>query len=101
MNKTKIKLTKLPEEFEVHVADRAMTWQEAMDYAKSIGMRLPNKFELQVIAESTDEFNDLNWTWSSSTLSSRATGAWLVYLYDGTTNDYYKTTAESVLCVSP
>jgi hypothetical protein len=101
MNKTKINMVKLPEEFEIHVADKEMTWQEAMDYAESIGMRLPTKFELQAIAESTDEFNDLCWCWSSSSPSNLTTYAWFVFLYFGTTSTTTKTTSGSVLCLSP
>lgn len=101
MKTQKTKLIKLPDEFEIHVADREMTWQEAIDYAESIGMRLPTKFELQTIAESTDEFNDLGWTWSASTLSDVTTYAWYVYLLIGNTYIDNKTNSRSVLCVSP
>ena len=95
-----MKLINLPEELEIHVADKKMTWQEAMDYAESIGMRLLTKFELQVIAESTDEFNHMGYTWSASTLSNLTSNAWTVYLYDGSTNYYTKTLSISVLCVA-
>ena len=101
MNTTKIKLTKLPDEFEIHVAGKEMTWKQAMDYAESIGMRLPTKFELQAIAESTEEFNHLNYTWSASTISNYPTSAWNVNLYYGYTNYTIKTYSRSVLCVSP
>lgn len=101
MKTQKIKLTKLPEEFEIHVAEKEMTWQEAMDYAESIGMRLPTKFELQAIAESTDKFNNLGWCWSSSTQSNGTTNAWSVFLTSGNTNNNNKTIGRSVLCVAP
>ena len=95
-----MKLINLPEELEIHVADKKMTWQEAMDYAESIGMRLLTKFELQVIAESTDEFNHMGYTWSASTLSNNTSYAWNVYLYGGFTNTNNKTGSLSVLCVA-
>jgi formylglycine-generating enzyme required for sulfatase activity len=96
-----IKLIKLPDTLKIHVAENQMTWKDAMDYAESIGMRLPTKFELQVIAESTDEFNDLGWVWSASTRSNIATYARYVYLLTGTTYSKCKTLSGSVLCVSP
>ena len=95
-----MKLINLPEELEIHVADKKMTWQEAMDYAESIGMRLLTKFELQVIAESTDEFNHMGYTWSASTLSNFTSFAWNVNLTNGDTTNNDKTSSRSVLCVS-
>ena len=101
MKTKEIKLVELPKTLKIHSQDKQMTWHEAMDYAASIGMRLPTKFELQAIAESTDEFNDLGWAWSSSTNSYNTTYAWTVSLNNGNTDDYTKTFTSSVLCVSP
>ena len=100
MKTKEIKLVELPKTLKIHSQDKQMTWHEAMDYAESINMRLPTKFELQAIAESTDEFNDLGWTWSSSTNSNFTTYAWSVGLNGGGTygNDV-KTGTGSVLCV--
>jgi len=99
MKTKEIKLVELPKTLKIHSQDKQMTWHEAMDYAASIGMRLPTKFELQAIAESTDEFNDLGWAWSSSTQSNITTYAWYVDLYYGYTFDNNKTNSISVLCV--
>jgi hypothetical protein len=96
-----IKLIEVPKTLKIHNPDKEMTWQEAMDYAESIGMRLPTKFELQVIAESTDEYDDLGWIWSASTRLLTTTFAWTVYLYGGGTYSNLKTYSRSVLCVSP
>jgi hypothetical protein len=96
-----VDLVSLPSNLQIHVANKQMTWQEAMDYAASIGMRLPTKFELQAIAASTEEFNDLDWTWSASTRSDLTTSAWSVNLGDGNTDNNDKTDSRSVLCVSP
>ena len=102
MKTKEIKLVELPKTLKIHSQDKQMPWQDAMDYAASIGMRLPTKFELQAIAESTDEFNDLGWAWSSSTYSYDSTYAWYVYLDYGSTDiSYVKTYTRSVLCVSP
>jgi hypothetical protein len=96
-----IKLIKLPDTLKIHVAENQMTWKDAMDYAESIGMRLPTKFELQTIAASTDEFNYLGWVWSASTRSNITTTASNVFLYGGDTYYNNKTFSVSVLCVSP
>ena len=96
----KIKLIKLPEELEIHVADKKMPWKEAMDYAESIGMRLPTLPELQMIAASTGKFNDLEWCWSASTVSDDPTDAWNVGLGNRGTDTNFKTFSLSVLCVS-
>jgi hypothetical protein len=85
--------------FEIHCTKKQMTWQQAMDYAASLGMRLATKFELQAISEVTDEFNDLDYTWSSSTPSNRTTIAWVVNLGSGSMYSYDKTNSTSVLCV--
>jgi len=98
---TTVEVVSIPSKFEIHAAGREMDWQEAMDYAKSIEMRLPTKLELQVIAASTDEFNDLGWTWSSSTLSYLTGDAWYVGLIYGYSTNSSKTLPRSVLCVSP
>ena len=99
MKTKEIKLVELPKTLKIHSQDKQMTWHEAMDYAASIGMRLPTKFELQAIAESTDEFNDLGWCWSSSTQSTNTTNAWLVLLNLGYTTNCSKAYSISVLCV--
>jgi hypothetical protein len=95
-----IKLIKLPDTLKIHVAENQMSWQEAMDYAESIGMRLPSLIELQTIAASTDEYDDIGWVWSASAQSNYAY-AWNVYLNDGCTSNTNTTNSESVLCVSP
>lgn len=99
MKTTKLKLIKLPEELEMHNPDKELPWEQAMVYAGSIGMRLPTKFELQVIAESTDEFNDLGCCWSASTRSNFPSIAWAVTLTNGNTFNFNKTNSNSVLCV--
>ena len=93
-------LAGLENRYVVHVADKQMKWQEAKEYAESIGMRLPTKLELQLIAEATDEFDNLGWVWSSSTPSNNTVTAWYVYLNSGYTSYYNKNFSSSVLCVS-
>jgi hypothetical protein len=95
------KLIEVPKTLKIHVAENKMTWQDAMDYAESIGMRLPSLIELQTIAASTDDYDYLGWIWSASTRSSNTTDAWYVYLDNGDTYYNNKTFSLSVLCVSP
>lgn len=94
-----VDLISLPSKLNIHVADKQMTWKEAMDYAESIGMRLPTKFELQAIAESTNEFNDIGYVWSSSSDSDWTDYAWYVSLSYGNTFNFDKTSNLRVLCV--
>jgi hypothetical protein len=96
-----VELVQLPKKLELFDTGKQMTWNAAMDYAESIGMRLPTKFELQAIAESTDRFNHLGCTWSASTRSYDTTLAWFVNLGIGNTSYNTKTSSISVLCVSP
>jgi hypothetical protein len=96
-----IKLKEVPDTLKIHVAENKMSWQEAMDYAESVGMRIPSLIELQTIAASTDEFDYLGWVWSTSTRPYGTTLAWYVYLNGGDTLTINKTYSKSVLCVSP
>ena len=92
-------LCALPLKLNIHIAPEKLNWYEAMEYAKSIGMRLPTKFELQAIVESTDNFNGLDWCWSSSTKFGNPTYAWNVDQSDGFTYFTDKMFGRSVLCV--
>jgi hypothetical protein len=96
-----IKLIKLPDTLKIHVAENKMSWQEAMDYAESIGMRLPSLIELQVIGESTEEFNKIGWVWSASTRFYSSMIAWYVYINGGLTTTTGKSNSGSVLGVLP
>jgi hypothetical protein len=101
LDTVEVELVQLPKKLKLFDPGKKMNWQQATDYAESIGMRLPTRPELQAIADSTDEFNHLKWTWSSSTYSDGATYAWYVNLNFGGTSLGIKTSTTSVLCVSP
>lgn len=85
---------------EFHFADRKMNWHEAMEYAKSIGARLPYRWELcKWIDEDGYKFPS-RWVWSASSCSSATSYAWYVYLVFGYTNFNYKSTSSNyVVCV--
>jgi hypothetical protein len=74
-----------------------MTWEEAIDYAKSLGdgWRLPTRGELCDAYDSfVDGFKKNNY-WSSSTYALTTILAWTVYFINGDvyilgkTNNYY------------
>lgn len=90
----------IPSEFDVHVALRKMNWQEAMDYAESIGMRLPTKLELQIIISSTVWFNYSGRAWSASTTDYSTRHVWAAHLSDGMVGPLTKTGIASVICVA-
>ena len=99
----KIKLAVLPETMEIQFADKTMNWQDAVDWAKEQGGRLPTKFELQAIAEAGKIPKDRRgYYWSASTFSYTTGYAWNVDLKDGYASGNYKTNAinNGALCVS-
>ena len=80
-------------EWQADVPDRGFTWQEAKDYAASLGdgWRLPTIQELLTLVDYTKHnpacsvFPDTpcDWFWSSSAYAGGATGAWYVNFYYG------------------
>jgi hypothetical protein len=85
-------------EWQEDAPENPMTWEEAIDYAKSLGdgWRLPTRGEL---CDAYDNFVDgfkKNYYWSSSTYAQGTSSAWLVsfttggvYGLDKTTNVFY------------
>jgi hypothetical protein len=85
-----------------------MTWEEAMEYASSLGpgWRLPSIGELFSIVHHDvhDPASDLpeivsSHYWSSTTYASSTSYAWSVYFYDGLINSNDKTSPYYVRCV--
>lgn len=80
-------------EWQADVPDRKFTWQEAQEYAASLGdgWRVPTIKELLTLVDYTSAlpacsvFPDCpsEWFWSSSALSGSATDAWDVDFYYG------------------
>ena len=88
-------------EWQEDAPENPMTWDEAIEYAKSLGdgWRLPTRGEL---CDAYDNFIDgfkKNNYWSSSTYAQGTNLAWLVYFYDGGVGDDDKTNDGYVRCV--
>ena len=78
-----------------------MNWNEALDYAKSLGegWRLPTKEELKHAYDNNLEcFSSSNY-WSSSTYAQLTNFAWNVNFKYGLVNFYNKTLNFYVRCV--
>lgn len=93
-----VNLKAMPNYFKVHVADKAMKWEEAMNYATSIGMRLPTVIELLRIAES-GLFTGMAWT-SCEVKGYVVTFARYVNTDSGDTQYDYKSDCHLVMCVA-
>lgn len=84
---------------DLYDASKTMTWDEAMDYAKKEGKRLPTQQELFLMFIHKKELNeglknaggqlwDTSWYWSSSEFDDNS--AWIVTASKGYVNSYYK-----------
>ena len=92
-----------------------MTWQEAMDYCKTLELdghsdwRLPSKTELLSIVDSTRRCPAINVYifpdtvssnyWSSTTYAYGADGAWRVHFGYGDDDGYFKSSSYYVRAV--
>ena len=80
-------------EWKADVSDKRMTWQEAKDYAASLGngWRLPTRTELLTLVDDTrcdlacSVFPDCpsEWFWTSTPWAGSSSYAWGVNFYDG------------------
>jgi hypothetical protein len=74
-------------------ADKRMSWQEAVDYCKSLGKgwRLPTRIELIDAYDSkVDGFETDDYYWSSTTYVGSTGYAWSVYFGYGSVYSSYK-----------
>jgi hypothetical protein len=78
-----------------------MTWDEATEYAKSLGdgWRLPTRAELVDAYDNNVQGFLLDYNWSSTTYSRNTNNAWCVNLYDGHVSNGSKTYGSFVRCV--
>lgn len=90
-------------EMDYQFADKEMTWQEAVDYAKNLGSgwRLPTKQELQAYAPQLSRSGKEGVFWTGSSVSNNTDYAWTVDLADGSTGDDDKDYTNQVVCVRP
>jgi len=85
------------------VSEKEMTWNEAKKWCEEQGKgwRMPTRVELiQAYDEKVEGFSGYTF-WSSTETYSNATGAWVVYLYYGFTNNLNKVNSKYVRCVRP
>lgn len=90
-------------EMDYHLADKDMTWQEAVDYAKSLGpgWRLPTKKELQAYAPQLSRSGKEGVFWSAFSVSASTPYAWSVSLAYGNAYNDNKFNTRQVVCVRP
>jgi len=85
------------------VSEKEMTWNDAKKWCEKQGKgwRMPTRVELiQAYDEKVEGFSGYTF-WSSTETYSNATGAWVVYLYYGFTNNLNKVNSKYVRCVRP
>jgi hypothetical protein len=82
-----------------HISPKDMTWQESIDYAKDMSMRLLRSEELHVLARDGHLPIKENWAWSSSSVSNFTSDAWFVYLGNGGMESIDKTNTLRAVCV--
>ena len=88
-------------EWEQIPSKNPMTWEEAMEYAKSLGdgWRLPTIEELEeAYNNKIVEFQSYSY-WSSSKYAKNTNFGWYVSFYYGLVNSYFKTYTHYVRCV--
>lgn len=65
--------------------DKDLTWQGAIDWAKSVGGELPTRFELALIFANLRDKVDLdNWHWTATPYAGVERYAWMQDFNDGT-----------------
>ena len=98
--KPEIRSVKVGElEWQADVADKRMTWQEAKDYAASLGngWRLPTRTELLTLVDDTrydpacSVFSDCTgeWFWTSTPWAGSSSLAWVVSFSDGGDHHFF------------
>ncbi|MBY0469148.1 MAG: DUF1566 domain-containing protein [Burkholderiaceae bacterium] len=60
-----------------------LAWQEAMDWAASVGGELPSRAEMALLYANCRDHVDPEWHWSRETHASDASFAWICLFGDG------------------
>lgn len=64
--------------------DKILTWQEAIDWARSVGGELPTRDESALLyANVRDLLDQDHWYWTSTPHASEPSWAWYQGVYDG------------------
>lgn len=60
--------------------DKDLTWQQAIDWAKSVGGELPTRFESALLYANLRDQVDLdNWHWTATPYAGAERSAWMQY----------------------
>ena len=96
-------------EWQSDISPKKMTWQEAKDYAESLGdgWRLPTRTELLTLVDDTkydpacSVFPDCpsGWFWTSTPWAGSSSFAWYVYFTSGNVGHYDVGLYNRVRCV--
>lgn len=71
--------------------DKNLTWQEAIDWAKSVGGELPSRFESALLYTNLRDKVDLdNWHWTATPVAGDERYAWMQHFYYGCQDDGHK-----------
>ena len=71
--------------------DKDLKWQEAVDWAKSVGGELPTRFESALLyANVRDQIDQDYWYWTATQHASAPSWAWSQYFDYGKQNYYRK-----------
>lgn len=71
--------------------DKGLTWQQAIDWAKSVGGELPTRFESALLyANVRDQIDEGYWYWTATPHASEPSWAWFQNFYDGNQNYGHK-----------
>lgn len=68
----------------------AASWQQQMDWAKSIGGDLPNRIEQVMLFEKFNEQFQSSWYWSNTQHANASDYAWYQSFYDGYQRYFHK-----------
>ena len=73
------------------IPDKDLKWQEAIDWAKSVGGELPTRFESALLyANARDSLDTSDWYWTATQFAGYESYAWFQDFSDGTQNDNLK-----------
>ena len=71
--------------------DKDLTWQEAIDWAKSVGGELPTRFESALLyANLRDKIDTDYWYWTATQHADEPSWAWSQVFYDGSQYHLHK-----------
>jgi hypothetical protein len=71
--------------------DKELTWQEATDWAKSVGGEMPTRFESALLYANARQSIDTDyWHWTATPYAGDEQSAWMQHFGDGLQDDGHK-----------